>query len=387
MRPIKFVTLFQDLENIHLIKDVGQIPEMLAKNYPVDSEIVGLKRSSDYSFSSEVPHCKITTLGTTSESQYWQKKLLSYIYNNSSDIDILNLYHYSPQTFLFGILYKLRNPKGILYVKLDNDLRSLESKGELYNYGSLFGKLKFMFFEFLFRRVLSIASIETTRGMELIQRYYKDISKKLFLLPNGISLTDDIQEMIMNPPEKENIILSVGRLGTIQKNTGRFLEAIKLLPKNDWRFIFVGPIEQSFEKEISRIYSERPDLKDSLIFTGAVENRKEVFGYFLKAKIFCLPSLWESFGLVTIEAMISGCYIITSEYSSTADILPSKSMRIFVNPESIDDMLAALKQVIIYGLPESFKPTEGRDFVLNHFTWEKTSKKLWDKLSILINHG
>lgn len=385
MKPKRFVTLFQDLENIHLIKDVGQIPEMLAKKYGIESEIVGLKKSIDYSFSSEIPHCKLTTLEQKSESHYWQKELLSYVYDNARNIDILNLYHYSPQTFLLGILYKLRNPKGTLYLKLDNDLRSLEEKGELYNYGSFLGKLRFSLLEFFFRKLLTIASIETTRGLTLVQHYYKDIATKVFLLPNGISLPDEILSMVNHPPQKENIVLSVGRLGTLQKNTSRFLDAIKLLPKNVWKFIFVGPIEDSFKAELSKFYTERPDLKDSVIFTGPIENRKEIFTYFLKAKVFCLPSLWESFGLVTIEAMVSGCYVITSEYSSTADILPQESMRTLVNPEKIEELTSALKNVVTNDVPKTFQSSESRAFVLNNFIWDRITEKLGDKLLLAKN--
>ena len=63
-----------------------------------------------------------------------------------------------------------------------------------------------------------------------------------------------------------------------------------------------------------------PDMKDKIEFTGVISDRQSLAEEFAGAKIFVIASDWESFGLVTIEAMSQGCYIVGTDIKSTREI-------------------------------------------------------------------
>ena len=50
-----------------------------------------------------------------------------------------------------------------------------------------------------------------------------------------------------------------------------------------------------------------------MIFTGPVTDKARLDKEYRQAKIFTLPSLSESFGIVLVEAASRGCYLITSD--------------------------------------------------------------------------
>ena len=111
-----------------------------------------------------------------------------------------------------------------------------------------------------------------------------------------------------------------------------------------------------------------------------LENRVHFLGYvsddllrllYRKALVFVYPSLFEGFGLTVLEAMASGCPVITSNISSMPEI--SGDAAILINPEDVDELSANLELVstnkkirehmIIKGLQRA-----------KTFTWKRAAK-------------
>lgn len=102
---------------------------------------------------------------------------------------------------------------------------------------------------------------------------------------------------------KEMVVLFVGRLSK-QKGLEYLIEAAKKHP--NIKFILAGDGEEgTILKKIA---------PKNVVFKGFVSEDEKI-DLLSRALIFCLPSIGEGFGLVLIEAMASGCAII-----STVDI-------------------------------------------------------------------
>jgi glycosyltransferase involved in cell wall biosynthesis len=112
-----------------------------------------------------------------------------------------------------------------------------------------------------------------------------------------------------------------------------FLSAIEKLDIDDWRVVIIGPVEKHFEANIDMFYQKNPRLKEKVIFTGAIYDRKTLFEWYARSKIFCFTSIEESFGFVLIEAMTYADYVVTTSISSANEITNLQQAGMIVKDE------------------------------------------------------
>jgi glycosyltransferase involved in cell wall biosynthesis len=153
-----------------------------------------------------------------------------------------------------------------------------------------------------------------------------DLKNKVRLLFSGFDREQFEQYDIKKKeyPEKENIIITVGRLGTYPKNTEMLLKAAEHIEFKDWKIVLIGPIEtteNNFQKTVDNFYLSNPMLKNHVFFIGAVYNKKELWEWYNRAKIFILTSIYESFGIVLTEALFFRNYIISTDVGSASDLI------------------------------------------------------------------
>ena len=316
----KFVTLFEKTENFHLIKDVGQIPYLMHYYFDYDSTIVTYKNNDSYPyFDDEVKGLKLKFIPKVKLGRYSLSALV-YLFLNAKTIDVLHLFHHREKTYLNFLMYKWRNPKGIAFLKSDMGLNSIrEYDGFIPKKGSKHTVRQWLFDQVLPK--LDIISIETEEGYDYICNRYPEHAERMFFMPNGMHIERMYELTPMKTyEEKENIILTVGRIGAPEKNNEMLLSAIEKLDLTDWKVVFIGPIEKRFEPIRDSFYQKNPHLKERVIFTGAIYDRKLLFGWYARSKIFCLTSIEESFGFVLIEAMAYANYVITTPISSANEI-------------------------------------------------------------------
>lgn len=89
----------------------------------------------------------------------------------------------------------------------------------------------------------------------LYDRLYKefidvyDIKLKLVLMPNGFD-EETLKTLSIVEKDfghKENIMITVGRLGTYQKNTEMLLNALDLMELRDWKVYLIGSISEDLD--------------------------------------------------------------------------------------------------------------------------------------------
>lgn len=336
----RFITLFEKTENFHLIKDVGQIPYLLHYYFRYDSTIVSYKNSDDYPYlDREVKGLKLKFIPRIKFERYSVSALI-YLFFNAKKIDVLHLFHHREKTYLNFLMYKWRNPKGIAFLKSDIPLKTITEE-----YNGLIPD--YILRKWLFSRVLpklDIISVETEEAYSYLRERYALHQEKFIFLPNGINL--DRMYALVPPREfedKENIILTVGRIGAPEKNNEMLLKAIEKLPLEDWKVVFIGPIEKEFESVMENFFQKNPHLREKVLFLGAIYDRQSLFEWYAKSKIFCLTSIEESFGFVLIEAMAYSNYVVTTAISSANEITGSgKAGAIIVTEEELAKQLERL---------------------------------------------
>lgn len=124
------------------------------------------------------------------------------------------------------------------------------------------------------------------------------------------------------------------------KNVGRVIEAFirfkSGLPEGaDIRLIVAGKPHKSFVMPAGA-------HRDDIIFTGYVKD-DDAYTLYSNALAYCLPSLYEGFGLPILEAMKCGCPVITSDFSSTAEVAGDAGL--LVDPLSVEAIAGALAKI------------------------------------------
>lgn len=296
-----FVTLFNS-KNVHMIKDVGLIPFGMYYCGYYDSYIATYENEKLSYLNNRVKGLKLWKIEKLIGIFIFDAVL--FLIKNAKKIDVLNLYHTSSRSAVFALCYKFLNPKGILYVKLDGGYTREETP----------------WYKSFRRIVIKKADLLTTELEQKRQELCKSWKCAVYLLRNPCHPSDI--KLFIPYSKRENIIITVGRLGTAQKNTEILLEAFqKVADKlSDWNLYLVGPVTPSFQYYLNDYFNSYPDLCNRIVLLGNITNRDQLMELYGKAKVFVFPSRVESYGIALMEAGISGTYIICSEIPASKEL-------------------------------------------------------------------
>lgn len=133
-------------------------------------------------------------------------------------------------------------------------------------------------------------------------------------------------------------------VGTIEarKNLERLLGAYALLPRKDRpRIVFAGGSGFHSDRVLEAVQEHR--LEDHVRFLGHVSD-EDLPALYSGARCLLFPSRYEGFGLPILEAMASGCPVITSDCGSMAEIAGDDA--ILVDPNAADSMADGMRRVL-----------------------------------------
>jgi UDP-glucose:(heptosyl)LPS alpha-1,3-glucosyltransferase len=115
----------------------------------------------------------------------------------------------------------------------------------------------------------------------------------------------------------ELVILFVGQTFR-RKGVRPLVEAAGLLrqQRTDFRVVIVGLGAR--QAEPYQRLAQRLSCAEQVSFR---DESKQVQGWFAAADVFCLPSFYDSFGMVVLEAMTAGLPVVISQYCGVAELL------------------------------------------------------------------
>jgi len=215
-----------------------------------------------------------------------------------------------------------------------------------------------------------------------IKVIYPGVNDKLFLPLNK----KDVRQGLGFRKE-DKIILYVGR---IEKVKGLFvlIEALELLRKealssnNQLKLIVVGGGSKSLghprNKEITRIKKAlaEKNLRNEVLFLGS-KKQNQLKKYYSAADVLVMPSLYESFGLVAVEALACGTPVIASKIGEMMNIIKEGKNGFYFSPNDPASLSFCLNY---FFSPETslWRKEEIRKDITNRFFWRKTAKETYD---------
>ena len=204
--------------------------------------------------------------------------------------------------------------------------------------------------------------------------------EKIVIIPNGVDLEEykqlpigDLFRKRLDIKENEKVVLTIGRLEEIKG----FQYLIKALPSiieeiGSTKLVIAGP-DFNYGAKLKKL-AEETNVQDNVIFYGPI-NGKEKFEAFSAANIVAVPSLYEGFGMLLLEAMAAGKPLVATNTGAAPEIIQNGKNGVLATLGDVEDLagkvikLLSDDQLMYLISQESRKTVEA-------FNWEKISEHI-----------
>lgn len=136
-------------------------------------------------------------------------------------------------------------------------------------------------------------------------------------------------------------ILTVGSIEP-RKNIATLIRAVGSIPAARLTVVGSREVDPVYARRLDRIVT-RLDVGDRVRFTGRV-SPSELEQYYLESDLFALPSWYEGFGIVYLEAMNHGLPVIATRCGGARDLVRHGMEGYLVDPRSPGSIAAAILQ-------------------------------------------
>ena len=224
----------------------------------------------------------------------------------------------------------------------------------------------------------AIISISNSTKADIV-RHYPFASKKIFVTPlayDASRFNDTVsKEDVRRIKEKYTIVGDyILFLSTLKpsKNIEGLLGAFSILVSQypSIQLVIAGKKGWLFDSIFQKV--KELGLEKAVVFTDFVPEEDKP-ALMAGAKVFCLPSYWEGFGLDVLNAMACGIPVVTSNAGSLPEVVGDAA--ILVDPYSTDSLKAGLKKVLSASKVEYNKIVEAGYARVKKFSWEKTARE------------
>lgn len=151
--------------------------------------------------------------------------------------------------------------------------------------------------------------VETPAEKRFIMKHYKINENKICIIPNGIEkcgeITNDIYDYI---DSKKKYVLQVGRF---DKNKNQ-LNIIKALKGTDIDVVFIGGAQEKNSSYYKKCVQESKNQKN-FHFLGWIDTNSSIIkSAYQNAELVIVPSYFETFGMVILEAIAAEKKVVVS---------------------------------------------------------------------------
>ena len=210
-------------------------------------------------------------------------------------------------------------------------------------------------------------------------KQYQDMGigkDRIAVIPHGIDLTE-----FENLPQRgefrekyglsdsQKIILYLGRIDKV-KGLNVLVKAFNDLTKElgEAKLVIVGP-DDGYLSALRRSVKEF-HIEKNVLFTGPLYGENKLTAY-VDADVCVLPSFYEIFGIVALEALACGTPVIVTDRCGVASWIGSNSYVVQFGEAQLKE---AMLEVL--GNEGNFRRANTREFIKKHFTWAKVAERI-----------
>lgn len=375
MKKKNLTLFFEFFDHEHLGKDPFMVPYYLGKALDCSVSIAYPLRDSNRDLPSQYKGVKFQPFPVKDETSIYSE-MYRIIWKEAKNIDYLMRFFDVDASRKAAFIYKLRNPNGKVYVKMDVNPYNLNERKARFPKSLIHG-LK----DKLTKQMVDVISCETTlalEGLAASPNSYNHWGDKMVYLPNGFDegLLKSLNIKEKSFTEKDNVMITVGRLGTPQKNTPMLLRALAKTDLGTWKFYLIGPMAEALKPEMEAFYQDNPDKRESVVFTGAIYDKKELWEYYNRSKVFVLTSKFEGFALVYTEAQRFANYIVSTKVGAASDVILDEKYGEYIGQDDADGLARKL-QAIVDGVKDA---DVYQGFDVKSLSWERRLEVIANRL-------
>jgi phosphatidylinositol alpha-1,6-mannosyltransferase len=201
---------------------------------------------------------------------------------------------------------------------------------------------------------------------------YRFDEEDLTTVPPGIDAerfhpTDDIHAAIDNDRET---ILVLSRLDP-RKGIDKAIRAFARLDRPDAELVIAGTgrLEQSL-----RDLAERLEVSESVRFVGFVED-EELPTLYSSVDLFVLPSEYEGFGIVFMEAMACATPVIGTDVGGIPTAVAEGTTGYLVSKDGVDELAERMEELLSDVPKRERMATQSRTWATNH-SWNEIADQV-----------
>ena len=208
-------------------------------------------------------------------------------------------------------------------------------------------------------RITANTSVEKTQ----LVRLYGASSSRIRVVPPGVDLArfrpieQSYARKVIGIPAHQRLILFAGRIERL-KGIDALFRAIAMLRERrtdwDWGKVSVAVIGgdpsaagQQANEEMARLHALRSalGLDDVIAFLGA-RDQDVLQYYYAAAEVLVMPSHYESFGMVALEAMACGTPVIASDVGGLSTLVQHNKTGLRVRANDPGALARAIEQLL-----------------------------------------
>lgn len=200
----------------------------------------------------------------------------------------------------------------------------------------------------LFDRVMPVVTLRRAcRVIALTRReatYLESLGiapDRIRVIPNGVDLSEFGNRGPQRDSQRETNILFVGRIYSRQKGLESLVRAMSLLPRSSRARLRLAGEDWGGTHPLASLAANL-GIGERIIFLGRLD-RPTLLREYADADLFVLPSLFEPFGIVLLEAMAAGLPIVATRVGGIPEIVVEGRTGLLVDPDRPKQLAEAIR--------------------------------------------
>jgi UDP-glucose:(heptosyl)LPS alpha-1,3-glucosyltransferase len=218
--------------------------------------------------------------------------------------------------------------------------------------------------------------------------HYGVPSEQIFVVPSGVDsdaycpqnaalVRNEVRQRYDVGPNQPLVLLVGGDWE--RKGVGQAIKALSRAVSYGAKLMVVGP----GDVESYRRLATDLGIGNSVIFPG---NRNYAWKYYAASDVFLLPTLYEAFGLVILEAMASGLPVLTSRTAGAAELVSDGVDGLLINdPRDVAEISAKLVALLSDEGRRRYLGLAARHSAL-HYSWDRVARKTVEVYDRVLQH-